>query len=200
MVDSSDSKGSSQSPLEILKITFGRSLENLSRQDKFTLIALLGQVARNSERNYSLMDAYRELPGENISRSLFQLLPQLSENLSIQSLLDLCGKLIEVIHLPGACVCRPVIKGDYLYAAVLRSPDLGAEKTGFVTILDKQNKVVSNIGGTPPVYDATGKLQPMAQAEKIFIHPHDVCVDSDENLYVAQWASGKVYPYKFKRV
>lgn len=110
------------------------------------------------------------------------------------------GKLIEVIHLPGACVCRPVIKGDHLYAAVLRSPDLGAEKTGFVTILDKQNKVVSNIGGTAPTYDATGKLQPMAQAEKIFIHPHDVCVDSDENLYVAQWASGKVYPYKFKRV
>jgi hypothetical protein len=97
MVDSSDSKGSSQSPLEILKRTFGRSLENLSRQDKFTLIALLGQVARNSERNYSLMDAYRELPGENISRSLFQLLPQLSENLSIQKLLDLCEKLIEVI-------------------------------------------------------------------------------------------------------
>lgn len=97
MVDSSDSKGSSQSPLEILKRTFGRSLENLSRQDKFTLIALLGQVARNSEQNYSLMDAYRELPGENISRDLFQLLPQLSENLSIQNLLDLCEKLIEVI-------------------------------------------------------------------------------------------------------
>jgi sugar lactone lactonase YvrE len=110
------------------------------------------------------------------------------------------GKLIEVIQLPGACVCRPVIKGDYLYAAVLRSPDLSAEKTGFVTILDKQNKVVSNIGGSVPVYDASGKLQPMAQAEKIFVHPHDVCVDRDDNLYVAQWASGKVYPYKFKRV
>jgi sugar lactone lactonase YvrE len=109
------------------------------------------------------------------------------------------GKLIEVINLPGACVCRPVLHGDYLYAAVLRSPDLGAEKTGFVTILDKDNKVVSNIGGTEPKYEI-GKLQPMAQAEKIFIHPHDVCVDKDDNLYVAQWASGKVYPYKLKRV
>jgi len=39
-----------------------------------------------------------------------------------------------------------VIKGDHLYAAVLRSPDLKAEATGFVTILDKDNKVVSNIG------------------------------------------------------
>lgn len=112
---------------------------------------------------------------------------------------DMNGKLLEVIHLPGACVCRPVIKGDYLYAAVLRSPDLGAEGTGFVTILDKNNKVVSNIGGSKPVYDAGGTLQPMAQAEKIFVHPHDVCVDNDDNIYVAQWASGKVYPYKFTR-
>ena len=109
------------------------------------------------------------------------------------------GKLIEVIELPGACVCRPVIHKDYLYAAVLRSPNLQAEKTGFVTILDKNNKVVSNIGGTEPVY-TDGKLQPLAQAEKIFVHPHDVCVDDEGNLYVAQWASGKVYPYKFTRV
>jgi peptidylamidoglycolate lyase len=109
------------------------------------------------------------------------------------------GKLMEIIKLPGACVCRPVIKGDHLYAAVLRSPNLNAANTGFTTILDKDNKVVSNIGGTEPVY-LDGILQPMTQAEKIFLNPHDVCVDSDENLYVAQWASGKVYPYKFTRV
>ena len=101
------------------------------------------------------------------------------------------GKLLEVIKLPGACVCRPVIKGDHLYAAVLRSPDLGKENSGFTTILDKNNKVVSNLGGTEPVYK-DGVLQPMSQAEKIFLNPHDVCVDDDENLYVAQWASGKV--------
>ena len=109
------------------------------------------------------------------------------------------GKLMEVIALPGACVCRPVIHGDHIYAAVLRSPNLDAAGTGFVTILDKNNKVVSNIGGTEPGYK-DDKLQPMAQAEKIFVHPHDVCVDDEQNLYVAQWASGKVYPYKFTRV
>jgi peptidylamidoglycolate lyase len=109
------------------------------------------------------------------------------------------GKLIEIIRLPGACVCRPVIKGDHLYAAVLRSPNLNAANTGFTTILDKNNKVVSNIGGTEPIYQ-DDVLQPMAQGEKIFLNPHDVCVDNDENLYVAQWASGKVYPYKFTRV
>jgi hypothetical protein len=109
------------------------------------------------------------------------------------------GKRQEVIKLPGACVCRPVIKNDHLYAAVLRSPDMKQVGTGFTTILDKDNKVISNIGGTEPIYK-DGQLQPMAQAEKIFVHPHDVCVDNDENLYVAQWASGKVYPYKFRRV
>lgn len=109
------------------------------------------------------------------------------------------GQLQEVIKLPGACVCRPVLKNDYLYAAVLRSPDLGKAGSGFVTILDKNNKVVSNIGGTEPVYK-DGLLQPMSQAEKILLNPHDVCVDDDENIYVAQWASGKVYPYKFKRI
>jgi predicted phosphatase len=109
------------------------------------------------------------------------------------------GKLLEVIELTGACVCRPVIHRNNLYAAVLRSPDLKAEGTGFVTVLDNNNKVVSNIGGTEPVYQ-NNELQPLRQAEKIFIHPHDVCVDNDENLYVAQWNSGKVYPYKFKRV
>lgn len=112
---------------------------------------------------------------------------------------DMEGKLMEVIKLPGACVCRPVIKGNHLYTAVLMTGDLSKVGTGYTTILDKHNKVVSNIGGTKPVYE-NGKLQPMAQAEKIFVHPHDVCVDNDENLYVAQWASGKVYPYKFTRV
>lgn len=109
------------------------------------------------------------------------------------------GELQEVVKLPGACVCRPVIHGDHLYAAVLRSPNLDAEGTGFVTILDNDNKVVSNIGGSEPQY-TNGELQPMHQTDKLFVHPHDVCVDSDQNLYVAQWASGKVYPYKLNRV
>ena len=112
---------------------------------------------------------------------------------------SLDGKLMEIIHLPGACVCRPVIKGDYLYAAVLRSPSLSEADSGFVTILNKENKVVSNIGGSAPVY-VNGKLNPLSQTEKIFKNPHDVCVDDEGSIYVAQWASGKVYPYKFTRV
>src|SRR3569833_1574495 len=104
------------------------------------------------------------------------------------------GKLLEVIKLPGACVCRPVIKGDHLYAAVLRSPNLNAENTGFTTILEKNNKEVSNIGGTEPVYK-DGFLQPLSLAELIFLIPLVVLVDYEKILYVAHWAAGKVYPY-----
>ena len=109
------------------------------------------------------------------------------------------GELLEVIKLDGACVCRPVIKGDHLYAAVLRSPNMDTSGTGFVTILDKHNVVVSNIGGNKPIY-INQVLQPLLQEDKIFQHPHDVCMDNDGNIYVAQWASGKVYPYKLTRV
>jgi hypothetical protein len=72
---------------------------------------------------------------------------------------------------------------------------MGVEASGFVTILNKDNKVVSNIGGSEPIY-TNGKLNTLQQTDKIFAHPHDVCVDDEGSLYVAQWASGKVYPYK----
>lgn len=109
------------------------------------------------------------------------------------------GNYIDTISLPGAWVCRPVIKGEYLYAAVLQSNRNLWKQSGFVTILDKSNKVISNLGGTEPVYGANG-LEEMYQADKVFQYPHDVCVDDDENIYVAQWNSGKVLPYKLKPI
>lgn len=108
------------------------------------------------------------------------------------------GKLLEVIHLPGAYVCRPVIHGDELYAATIWSGK-GLPDSGFISILDKNDQLVSAPGGCEPVYDAGG-LQPMHQAVKVFRHPHDVCIDEDENLYVAQWNAGKTYPIKLIRV
>lgn len=109
------------------------------------------------------------------------------------------GEYIDTIPLPGAWVCRPVIKGDYLYAAVLQSNSNLWKQSGFVTILDQHYKVVSNLGGSAPAY-ADGKLQEMYQTIKYFGYPHDVCVDDEENLYIAQWNSGKVYPYKLSPV
>lgn len=111
----------------------------------------------------------------------------------------LSGKYIDTVSLPGAWVCRPVIKGNYLYAAVLQSNSRQGMQSGFVTILDLDNKVVSNIAGSQPHYEG-GKPLEMYQTIKVFDYPHDVCVDDEENLYVAQWNSGKKYPYKLEPV
>jgi hypothetical protein len=109
------------------------------------------------------------------------------------------GKYIDTIDLPGAWVCRPVIKGDFLYAAVLQSNSRLWQQSGFVIILDKNNKVVSNLAGSDPVY--SGELpQEMYQTVKVFQYPHDVCIDDEENIYVAQWNSAQVYPYKLTPV
>ena len=72
-------------------------------------------------------------------------------------------------------------------------------RSGFVTILDKNNQVVSVPGGNAPEY-RNGVLQPLTQNSALFQHPHDVCVDDDENIYVAQWNSGKTYPIRLKRI
>jgi peptidylamidoglycolate lyase len=112
---------------------------------------------------------------------------------------DLEGKYLETIHLPGAWVCRPVIRGEYLYAAVLQSNSKLWAQSGFVTILDKNNRVISNLAGSEPTYTGA-KPDEMYQTIKAFEYPHDVCVDDEENLYVAQWNSGKVYPFKFEPV
>lgn len=112
------------------------------------------------------------------------------------------GKYLETIFLPGAFVCRPVIHGENLYAGVCWSRLRYLEQTdnsGFVTILDKNNQVVSNPGGTAPEY-RNGELQLMVQKESVFKHCHDVCIDQDENIYVCQWNAGKSYPIKLTRV
>ncbi len=112
------------------------------------------------------------------------------------------GKYISTIFLPGAFVCRPVIKGDHLFAGVCWSRLRYLNQTpdsGFVTILDKNDRVVSNPGGTAPEY-RDGKLQLMLQEKPYFHHCHDVCIDNDENIYVCQWNAKNAYPSKLERI
>jgi len=73
------------------------------------------------------------------------------------------------------------------------------QKSGFVLILDKNYKVVSNIGGNLPAY-ANSKPEEMHQTVNVFDYPHDVLIDDEQNMYVAQWNSGHVYPYKLQPV
>ena len=112
------------------------------------------------------------------------------------------GKYISTIFLPGAFVCRPVIDGENIYAGVCWSRLRYLNQTpdsGFVTILDRNDKVISNPGGTKPLYEK-GELQLMVQEKPIFQHCHDVCVDGDKNIYVCQWNANKTYPVKLERV
>lgn len=70
---------------------------------------------------------------------------------------------------------------------------------GFITILDSDNKVVSNPEGTEPGYE-NGTLKLILQDQPVFKHCNEVCVDGDKNLYICQWNAGGVYPYKLHRV
>lgn len=116
---------------------------------------------------------------------------------------SLDGEYLENIYMPGLFVSRPVIDGENIYSGVCFGMEEGNYNMqlnkGFVTILNKENKVVSNPGGTEPIYK-DGKLQLMLQDRPVFKHCHDVCVDGDKNLYVCQWNAGGVYPYKLHRV
>lgn len=114
---------------------------------------------------------------------------------------DMKGNFLGQIDMPGSFICRPVQRGENLYGAVYRSGSEANEFSGYIQVVDKNDRVVSTPGGSKPVYqqnvlNAQKKEDPAA----VFMHPHDVYADSDENLYIAQWASKKSYPIKLERV
>jgi DNA-binding beta-propeller fold protein YncE len=112
---------------------------------------------------------------------------------------SLDGSYITTISLPGSFVCRPVVHKKNIYCAVFRSGTNQNFGSGYITILDENDQVVSTPGGTAPIY-RDGQLQAQKKEGNVFIHPHDVCVDEEGNLYVAQWNSNKTYPIKLERV
>ena len=91
------------------------------------------------------------------------------------------GEHLSTVETPGAWICRPVVAGNLLLFAVIISgvKQWANNRAGFIAILDENDRVVSCPGGHEPVYSADGTLQPLSQATKTFIHPHDVCVDDD---------------------
>ncbi len=109
------------------------------------------------------------------------------------------GKRLETIKLPGCWNCRPVIKGDNLYFAIIVTRTWGSYD-GIVAVLDKNNKVLSFPGGSQPEYKENGILRVPKSDLSTFLNPHDVCLDNDENIYVPQWYSGRTYPVKLERV
>lgn len=95
-------------------------------------------------------------------------------------------------------------QGDFLLPAnmdvrgdVLLVPDLVAR----VTLLDKQNNIVAQLGkDTERIQqdqkDTGGFTIRTKESQWLpgkFVHPHDACFDADGNIYVAEWvATGRV--------
>lgn len=111
------------------------------------------------------------------------------------------GTFIDKFAMPGGNPRDAVIFGEFMFV-----PHLGDQwpkdknAPGFVSVLDKTNRVISNIGGTPPEYDTAGAMLPMRSTGAPFIHPHGIAVDADGNLYVAQFSSPAAPLLKFERI
>jgi hypothetical protein len=115
----------------------------------------------------------------------------------------LTGEFLKSTYLPGAFMSRPVIHGDLLLSGVcfgMMPNDFRPKRNrGFVTILDKDNRVISNPGGQEPRYNDAGQLGVMLQEQPVFQHCHDVCVDDQGDIYICQWNADNVYPTKLHR-
>ena len=108
------------------------------------------------------------------------------------------GAYVDDLPFPNMLPCNIYFKGDVAYVPHLRMVD--GNSHGFLTVLGRDDRILSNPGGAPAEYDADGKLKPLHREQNVFIHPHGLCVDDEDSLYVAQWASGKTYPIKLQRV
>lgn len=115
--------------------------------------------------------------------------------------LDLEGKKLQQVDLPGGNP-RQIRRhdGHYFVAHLADNWPKDRASRGFVSVLDADLRVVSNLAGSSPEFGDDGKLRPMRNEGGVFTHPHDVVVDDEGSVYVAQFASGQTYPIKLERV
>ena len=98
------------------------------------------------------------------------------------------GVLVRDLRMP-ACV---QIRGDY--AAI-------AELQGRVTVLDKDNKIVAQLGDNPDEKQrANYGLDPSAWTVGIFNSPHGISFDRSGNIVVSEWSQfGRISKFELKR-
>lgn len=129
--------------------------------------------------------------------------PELIIAMSDQQLikrLSVDGKLIEDIELPGSNPRMIQIVGEHMFVPHLADNwPKDRQSRGYVSVLDRNYQIVSNLGAAAPVY-IDNKLQPMHEQGGLFQHPHDLVVATDGAIYVPQFASGSTYPIKLEPV
>ena len=110
---------------------------------------------------------------------------------------SISGELQRIVPVPGA---RPSNVAQFHSAdGRFKNYIAIASLNGMILILDGSDRVVSVVGGEPPVY-VDGKLQPLQVFNYTFNHPHDVYVDAAGALYVVQWWSNQTYPIQLERI
>lgn len=115
--------------------------------------------------------------------------------------LSLDGEKLQQVDMPGGNPRQIRFhKGRYYVAHLADNWPKDRNSRGFISILDSKLRVIANVAGSAPEYGDDGKLRPMRHTEDTFLHPHDLLVDKDESIYVAQFASGNTYPIKLERV
>ncbi len=111
------------------------------------------------------------------------------------------GTWLQTISLPGSNPRDVVFHRNHLFV-----PHLGdnwpkdKNAAGYISVLDKNFKVIANLGGSPPEYDPDDQLKKMQHSSHLFYHPHGLCFDRQGNLYVSQFASNATWPLKFVRI
>lgn len=115
--------------------------------------------------------------------------------------LSLEGRKLAQTDLPGGNPRQVRLHDGHFFVAHLADNwPKDRSSRGFLSVLDADLRIVSNVAGSPAIYDDAGKLQPMRHTEDVFMHPHDLIVDDEGSVYVAQFASGQTYPIKLERV
>ncbi|BCU78732.1 peptidylglycine monooxygenase [Luteolibacter sp. LG18] len=114
------------------------------------------------------------------------------------------GALVDVLDLPGGAPNFIVPFGDHTVIPHLRGnqnqPDKALPINGFLSILDPQRKLISNLAAPAPAYADDGKLARLGSDTKVFTYPHGILIDDEQSIYIAQWNSGRTYPIKLERV
>ena len=115
--------------------------------------------------------------------------------------LGLNGEKLSTTSLSGGNPRQIAKHGDHYFIAHLADNwPADRQSRGFVSVLNSEFKVVSNISGSQPEYDDSGTLLKMKSTTDTFMHPHDLTIGKDGSLYVAQFFSGNTYPVKLERV